>query len=280
MNKEIKIFNNDKFGLVRTVTLKDEPWFVAADVARILGYTNPNEAVADHVDSDDKFLRGERGSEMLKLFSSVKEMQKELGRQDNWFINESGIYSLVFGSKLPSAKEFKHWVTHEVLPTIRKHGAYATPDTLDKMIASPEFGIKLLTALKEEQEKNGKLTEELDAAQPSIVFAKAVSASDTSILIGGLAKLIKQNGINIGQKRLFQWMRDKGYLIKAGNDKNIPTQRSMEMGLFEVKEGSYVDSDGVNRTTRTTKVTGKGQIYFINKFMENNRVMNKEEAHA
>ena len=266
MYKEIQIFSNDQFGQLRTVIIDKEPWFVGKDVADTLGYSDTNKAVAMHVDNEDKKLND--------------KTSPSFGQRGATLINESGIYSLVFGSKLPSAKEFKHWVTHEVLPTIRKHGAYATPDTLDKMIASPEFGIKLLTALKEEQEKNGKLTEELDAAQPSIVFAKAVSASDTSILIGGLAKLIKQNGINIGQKRLFQWMRDNGYLIKAGNDKNIPTQRSMEMGLFEVKEGSYVDGDGVNRTTRTTKVTGKGQIYFINKFMENNPVMHKEEAHA
>ena len=266
MNKEIQVFSNNQFGQLRTVIIDKEPWFVGKDVADTLGYSDTNKAVAMHVDNEDKKLND--------------KTSPSFGQRGATLINESGLYSLVFGSKLPSAKEFKHWVTHEVLPTIRKHGAYATPDTLDKMIASPEFGIKLLTALKEEQEKNGKLTEELDAAQPSIVFAKAVSASDTSILIGGLAKLIKQNGINIGQKRLFQWMRDKGYLIKTGNDKNIPTQRSMEMGLFEVKEGSYVDGDGVNRTTRTTKVTGKGQIYFINKFMENNRVMNKEEAHA
>ena len=140
MRKDIQIFNNDKFGAVRTVTLQDEPWFVAADVARILGYTNPNEAVSDHVDSDDKFLRGERGSEMLKLFSSVKEMQKELGRQDNWFINESGVYSLVFGSKLESAKEFKHWVTHDVLPSIRKTGAYQIP----KVTPNPHYRTRMV----------------------------------------------------------------------------------------------------------------------------------------
>lgn len=265
MNKEIQIFNDDKFGQLRTVVIDNEPWFVGKDVATALGYADAFGALKKHVDNEDK------QNCQNNSFESPRGMT---------VINESGLYSLVLSSKLPTAKKFKRWVTSVVLPTIRKHGAYATPDTLDKMIASPEFGIKLLTALKEEQERNGKLTEELDAAQPSIVFAKAVSASDTSILVGGLAKLIKQNGIDIGQKRLFQWMRDKGYLIKAGNDKNIPTQRSMEMGLFEVKEGSYVDGDGVNRTTRTTKVTGKGQIYFINKFMENNRVMNKEEAHA
>lgn len=125
--KDIQIFNNPEFGQVRTVVIDDEPWFVGKDVAGILGYKNPNEAIHDHVDSEDKFLRSERGREMLKLFSSVKEMQDELGRQDNWFINESGVYSLVFGSKLESAKKFKHWITSEVLPAIRKTGGYQKP---------------------------------------------------------------------------------------------------------------------------------------------------------
>ena len=259
MNKDIQIFSSNQFGQLRTVEDGDKVYFVAIDVAKALGYSNTRDAINKHCKGVAK--------------RDVPHPQNKDKTVEVSVIPEGDVYRLITHSHLPAAEKFESWVFDEVLPTIRKHGAYATPDTLDKMIASPEFGIKLLTALKNEQEKNGKLSAELDAAQPSIVFAKAVSASDTSILIGGLAKLIKQNGIDIGQKRLFQWMRDKGYLIKAGNDKNIPTQRSMEMGLFEVKEGSYVDGDGVNRTTRTTKVTGKGQIYFINKFMENNPVM-------
>ena len=133
--KDIQIFNNPEFGEVRTVVIDDEPWFVGKDVAGILGYKNPNEAIHDHVDSEDKFLRSERGREMLKLFSSVKEMQDELGRQDNWFINESGVYSLVFGSKLESAKKFKRWITHDVIPAIRKTGGYHVPQSPEEQMA-------------------------------------------------------------------------------------------------------------------------------------------------
>ena len=152
MNNQITVFASDKFGDVRIVQIGSEAWFVGKDVAEILGYQNPNKAIQDHVDSEDKFIRSQRGREMLKLFSSLKDMQEKLGRQDNWFINESGVYSLIFGSKLPQAKEFKHWVTHEVLPSIRKHGAYLTDNALEEALTSPDFLIKLATQLKEEKE--------------------------------------------------------------------------------------------------------------------------------
>ena len=265
---ELKLFSNPEFGSVRAVELDDGPWFVGKDVATILGYANPNEAIIDHVDEDDKFLRGTRGSEMLKLFRSLKEMQDELGRQDNWFINESGVYALVFGSHLPSAKAFKHWVTHEVLPAIRKHGAYMTKDTLEKALTSPDFGIRLLTELKAEREKNAAQAAEIEAARPKVIFADAVATSKTCILVGALAKLIKQNGIDIGQNRLFEWLRVNKYLIsRKGSDYNLPTQRSMQQGLFEIKESSHVNGDGVNIVTKTPKVTGKGQQYFINRYL-------------
>lgn len=273
---ELKLFSNPEFGSVRAVELDDGPWFVGKDVATILGYANPNEAIIDHVDEDDKFLRGTRGSEILKLFRSLKEMQDELGRQDNWFINESGVYALVFGSHLPSAKAFKHWVTHEVLPAIRKHGAYMTKDTLEKALTSPDFGIRLLTELKAEREKNAAQAAEIEAARPKVIFADAVATSKTCILVGALAKLIKQNGIDIGQNRLFAWLRDNGYLIKSGENKNMPTQAAMDMKLFEVKESHFMDNNGTNKTTRTTKVTGKGQQYFINKFLAKKDAGTKE----
>ena len=274
MNNQIKVFASDKFGDVRIVQIDSEPWFVGKDVAEILGYRNPNEAIQDHVDSEDKFIRSQRGSEMLKLFSSLKDMQEKLGRQDNWFINESGVYSLIFGSKLPQAKEFKHWVTHEVLPSIRKHGAYLTDNALEEALTSPDFLIKLATQLKEEKEARLKAEQKtieqektIEEQKPKVLFADAVSASKTSILIGDLAKLIRQNGVEVGQKRLFEWLRSNGWLMKSGKSKNMPTQRGMEMKLFEVKEGSYVDSNGVNVVTKTTKVTGKGQQYFVNVFL-------------
>ena len=275
MTKELQIFENAEFGKIRTVVLDGEPWFVGKDVAEILGYRNPNEALQDHIDYEDKFMRSERGSEMLKLFNTVKKIQENFGRQDNWFINESGVYSLVFQSKLPTAKAFKRWVTSEVLPAIRKHGGYMTPEKVEEALMNPDVMIRLATELKAERQKRqalSKLADEQGAQiakmQPKALFADAVSASETSILIGGLAKLIKQNGVDIGQKRLFDWLREHGFLIKNGTDKNMPTQRAMERGLFEVKEGSFVDGNGVNRITRTTKVTGKGQIYFVNRFLK------------
>ena len=249
---ELEIFNNPEFGRIRATEINGEPYFVGKDVAEALGYEKPRNAIAQHVDPDDALKQG---------------LTDSLGReQEAIFISESGVYALVFSSKLPKAKEFKHWVTSEVLPTIRKHGAYATPATIESIIADPDNGIKLLTALKEEQEKRKALQTQIAEQKPKVIFAEAVSASKTSILIGDLAKILKQNGIDIGQKRLFAWLRDNGYLIKGGSSKNMPTQRAMDMGLFVVKEGSYVNGEGVNVTTKTTKVTGKGQIYFINKF--------------
>lgn len=247
---ELEIFNNPEFGQIRATEINGEPYFVGKDIAEALGYTNPQKAIRDHVDQEDKTL-----NESFTVNGTMAVL-----------ISESGVYSLVFGSQLPKAKEFKHWVTSEVLPTIRKHGAYATPATIESIIADPDNGIKLLTALKEEQEKRKALQTQIAEQKPKVIFAEAVSASKTSILIGDLAKILKQNGIDIGQKRLFSWLRDNGYLIKGGSSKNMPTQRSMDMGLFVVKEGSYVNGEGVNVTTKTTKVTGKGQIYFINKF--------------
>ena len=247
---ELEIFNNPEFGQIRATEINGEPYFVGKDIAEALGYTNPQKAIRDHVDEEDKTL-----NESFTVNGTMAVL-----------ISESGVYSLVFGSQLPKAKEFKHWVTSDVLPTIRKHGAYATPATIESIIADPDNGIKLLTALKEEQEKRKALQTQIAEQKPKVIFAEAVSASKTSILIGDLAKILKQNGIDIGQKRLFSWLRDNGYLIKGGSSKNMPTQRSMDMGLFVVKEGSYVNGEGVNVTTKTTKLTGKGQIYFINKF--------------
>ena len=264
--KDIQIFNNPEFGEVRTVVIDDEPWFVGKDVAGILGYKNPNEAIHDHVDSEDKFLRSERGREMLKLFSSVKEMQDELGRQDNWFINESGVYSLVFGSKLESAKKFKRWITHDVIPAIRKTGGYHVPQSPEEQMAQGLIAAQKLLAEKDKR---------IEEMRPKEIFADAVSVSKTDILIGDLAKLIKQNGHDIGQKRLFSWLREKGYLIKRkGLDWNMPTQKAMEMKLFRVKETVVTHADGHTTVNKTTKVTGKGQVYFVNKFLATSKALN------
>ena len=253
---ELQMFESAEFGKMRTLVKDGEPYFVGKDVAEILGYTNPNEALADHVDAEDKL----NSKTLLSL-----------GQRGGWLINESGLYSLVLSSKLPTAKKFKRWVTSEILPAIRKHGGYLTPDKVEEILTNPDSIIRLATQLKEERAKRAEAEKVIEEQRPKALFADAVSASKTSILIGALAKLIRQNGVDVGQKRLFEWLRKKGYLIKSGNDKNMPTQRSMERGLFEVKEGSYVDGDGVNRITRTTKVTGKGQLYFVNKFLSSMR---------
>ena len=255
MENQITVFASDKFGDVRIVQIGNEPWFVGKDIATALGYGEGKSlanAVANHVDVEDK---------------GVTKMMTPGGKQNVTIINESGLYSLIMSSKLPQAKEFKRWVTHEVLPSIRKHGAYLTDNALEEALTSPDFLIKLATQLKEEKEARLEAEKKIEEQKPKVIFADAVSASKTSILIGDLAKLIRQNGVEVGQKRLFEWLRQNGWLMKSGNSKNMPTQRGMEMKLFEVKEGSYVDSNGVNVVTKTTKVTGKGQQYFVNVFL-------------
>ena len=255
--REIQIFENAEFGKIRTTVIDGEPWFVGNDVATALGYSNPQKAIRDHVDEED------RTKDMESRFATPS-IKDSLGREQYpVYINESGVYALVFGSKLPTARAFKRWVTHEVLPAIRKTGSYHASGSY--MIDDP---IERARAWIREQEERKQLAAANAAMQPKALFADAVSASETSILIGGLAKLIKQNGVDIGQKRLFDWLREHSFLIKNGTDKNMPTQRAMERGLFEVKEGSFVDGNGVNRITRTTKVTGKGQIYFVNRFLK------------
>ena len=275
MENLVQVFDNAEFGKVRTVVIESEPYFIGKDIADILGYKNPNEAIQEHVDEEDKFIRSSRGSEMLKLFSSIKDIQNKFGRQDNWFINESGVYSLVFGSKLPTAKKFKRWVTSQVLPAIRKHDGYLTPEKVEEVLLNPDTIITLATNLKAEQEKRKAAELQIEADRPKVVFADSVSVSHTNILISELAKVLKQNGVpNMGQNRLFQWLRDNNYLIsRRGTDYNMPMQKSMEMGLFCIKETTVNHSDGHTSISRTPKVTGKGQIYFVNKFLNSTKAL-------
>lgn len=252
---ELQIFSNPEFGQVRVMMQNNEPWFVGKDVAEVLKYSNSRKALIDHVDEDDK---------------GVTKCDTLGGIQDLTIINESGLYSLVLSSKLPTAKKFKHWVTSEVLPSIRKHGAYMTEDTIEKALTSPDFLIQLATKLKKEQQARLEAEKKLDEQKPKVIFADAVSVSHTSILVGELAKILKQNGVEVGQNRLFERLRTEGYLIsRKGTDYNMPTQKSMELGLFEIKETSITHSDGHTTISKTPKVTGKGQIYFINKFKGN-----------
>lgn len=234
---------------VRTVTINNEPYFVGKDVAGVLGYSGTAKAIRTHVDGEDK---------------GVTTMDTPGGKQDLVIINESGLYSLILSSKLPQAKEFKRWVTSEVLPTIRKNGMFATDELLD----NPDFAIATLQRLKEEREAKKLLEAQIEADKPKVLFADAVSASKSSCLIGELAKILKQNGIDIGQNKLFQWLRANGYLIsRRGESWNQPTQKSMQLGLFELKKTNINHADGHTTVNTTTKVTGKGQQYFINKFL-------------
>lgn len=241
-------FNGSK---VRGVLIENTPWLVGKDVTEILGYKNSSKSIKDHVDDEDKLNN--------KSLSS-------LGQRGGWLINESGFYSLVFGSRMPFAKQFKHWVTSEVLPAIRKHGAYMTDQKAFDVVHNKTGLIDLLQQAADQlQQKDIQIAE----MKPKALFADAITESDTSILVGDLAKILRQNGIEIGARRLFQWLRKNHYLIsRRGSDYNSPTQRSMEMGLFEIKESSHINGNGVNVITKTPKVTGKGQQYFVNKFLE------------
>lgn len=252
---ELKIFENPAFGKVRVVEQGGEPWFVGKDVAEILGYSDLNKAVAMHVDDDDKKLND--------------KTSPSFGQRGTTLINESGLYSLVLSSKLPDAKKFKHWVTAEVLPAIRKTGGYIAGS--EKMSDAELMAKAVLVAqatIKERDARIKELESDTQRMKPKEIFADAVSASDQTILIGDLAKLIKQNGHDIGQKRMFEWLRNNGYLIKRqGADYNSPTQRAMELGLFRIKETAVTHSDGHVTISKTVKVTGKGQAYFVNKLL-------------
>lgn len=246
---ELQIFNNEEFGEIRTVTVNDEVWFVAKDVCEALKHTNTTVA--------------------MQMLEEDERTKLSLGRAgETNCINESGLYTLIIKSNLPKAKKFRKWVTSEVLPSIRKNGGYiAGQESLsdDELMAKA-----LMVAQSKIAERDTLIVEQqraIERMKPQKIFAEAVATSHTSILVGDLAKLICQNGVQIGQKRLFEWLRNNNFLIKSGASRNMPQQRFVEQGLFEVKESNIQNPDGSVRITRTTKVTGKGQIYFINKFL-------------
>ena len=237
---------------VRTVQKGSDILWILKDVCGILGIEKYRDA-ATRLDDD------EREPVLVDTLG---------GRQEMIAVTESGLYSIILLSRKPEAKKFKRWVTHEVLPTIRKHGAYVTPAKLEELMNDPDSWIKVLTALKEERAAKERLQLEATENKPKVIFADAVSVSEGTILIGELAKILKGNGIEIGQNRLFEKLRQDGYLIKRkGTDYNAPTQRAMELGLFRVKETAITHSDGHVTISKTTKVTGKGQQYFINLFL-------------
>lgn len=248
--KNLQIFSNNEFGEIRTVTIDGNPWFVGRDVTEVLGYVNSRKALLDHVDDEDKY--------------DGVTIRDSIGREQNpVMINESGLYSLILSSKMPNAKRFKHWVASEVIPSVRKNGGYIANQ--ENMTPEQIMAAGLQAAQKIIEEKNRQIQEQeadIQRMRPKEVFADAVTTSRTSILIGQLAKIISQNGVQIGQNRLFAWLRENGYLIiRRGTDYNMPTQRAMEMRLFEIKERTVNKPDGSSMITRTTLITGKGQQY-------------------
>lgn len=245
---EIQIFNSPEFGQVRTLVIDNEPWFVGKDVAEALGYKNTKDALAKHVDSEDK--------EILKSQNATLE---NIPNRGVTVVNESGLYSLVLSSKLPSAKKFKRWVTSEVLPALRKTGQYQV-----KELSGQELMAK---ALIEAQSVLAAKDKQIEEMKPKALFADAVSASKGSISVGSLAKLLAQNGIAIGQNRLFAWLRDNNFLIKDGKSKNVATQRYIDQGLFELKANVTFENGETKTHKPTTMVTGKGQRYFIDLFL-------------
>ena len=244
---EIQTFDFDGSG-IRTLTIDEEPYFVGKDVAQVLGYYNPRDAIAKHVDAEDK---------------GVAKCDTLGGQQNQTVINESGLYSLILGSKLPEAKRFKRWVTSEVLPSLRRNGMYA----MDELLDNPDLAINALQKLKEEREARRQLELQNEQMKPKALFAEAVETSSTSILIGDMAKLLRQNGVEVGQRRLFDWLRTNGWLMKTGESRNMPTQKAMEKGYFEIREWTISNPDGSVRIAKTTKVTGKGQVWLTNEFM-------------
>ena len=250
-----QIFTHEAFGRIRAVERGGQPWFIAKDVCDCLDIRTND--VANSLDEDEKG------------YESVVSLG---GAQQTLIISEPGLYSLILRSRKPEAKAFKRWLVHEVIPTSRRHGVYATPQTVEAMLNDPETTIKILTALKEERAQRQVLEARAEADRPKIVFAESIEVARTSILVGEMAKLIKQaTGHDIGQNRFFEWLRDRGYLHKSGSQRNMPTQRSIDAEWMEIKEGTRIGSSGECHITRTTKITGRGQIYFVNLFAAQSR---------
>lgn len=251
LTTDIQIFKNEQFGQIRVVERDGEPWFVAVDICGALDIANSRDALT-RIDEDEK------GVALTDTLGGAQEVA---------VVNEPGLYSLVLGSRKSEARAFKRWITHDVIPAIRKTGMYATPATVEAMLANPDTMIQVLQAFKDEREQRLALETRVVADAPKVAFADAVETSTDSCLVGQLAKIIRQNGYEIGANRLFEYLRKEGYLCRAGSNRNMPTQRSMEAGWFEVKESVLENPDGSIRVVRTPKVTGKGQIYFMNKFL-------------
>lgn len=253
---DLQVFRNKEFGELTLLEIDNEPWFVGKEVAEKLGYENTKDSLARHVSVEDR--RVIQRSENTRTLQRSGNTTLEIPNRGLTIINESGLYSLILGSKLESAKRFKRWVTSEVLPAIRRTGSYSNQPTGGKLLALAVLEAQKLLEAKDE---------EIARMKPKEIFADSVASSHSTILIGELAKILKANGYETGQKRLFETFRQDGFLIKRnGSDYNMPTQKAMELGLFEIKETVINNPDGSIRVSKTTKVTGKGQIYFVNRY--------------
>lgn len=251
--EQLQIFNSPQFGDIRVISDENNnPLFVANDIACALGYSKPNNAISNHC----KHATLKQG--IIDSMGRVQTMN---------VIPESDLYRLVLKSQLQEAEKFQDWVCEDVLPSIRKHGLYATATTIEQMLSDPDAAIQLLQKLKDERSKRIEAESKNKELQPKAIFADAVATSNKSCLIGELAKILCQNGIDIGQNKLFRWMRNNGYLCSKGESYNQPTQKAMNLGLFEIKKTTITKPNNTLLVTVTTKVTGKGQIYFVNKFI-------------
>lgn len=271
MNKP-EIFRHEMFGELPIIVVEGMEWFGATEAARALSFAKPHDAVTNHVDDDDSVIHG--------VTDSLGRIQKKK------FINESGLYSIIFGAAKQGnnpeikemARKFKRWVTSEVLPTIRKTGGYVQRGRAEEFVNAwlPYLDDTSKHAVASALEQNKKLMSEnntlkvtIEEQKPKVVYSDAVQVSKDAVLVKDLAATLRQKGIDIGEKRLFEWLREHGYLCKKKGDLwNMPTQKSLDLGVFVVKHGLRTGSGGEMRKTRTPKVTGKGQIYFVNKFLE------------
>lgn len=248
---ELKIFSNSEFGEVRTVIIDNEPWFVGKDMADILRYQNGSRDINRHVDEEDR--------SKTMIFDGMQD-------KETIVINESGLYSLILSSKMPDAKKFKRWVTTEILPTIRKHGTYMTDSVLEQAVSDPDFMIGLLTNLKEEKEKRQLAEERNEKNKPKVLMAETMLASKESKDVGILSTKLQEMGIkNMGRNNLYKYFRDHGYVIKTGERRNLPTQRSIDLGIMDTDTRPYFRNDEIFYEDKT-KITPKGFEYFINKF--------------
>lgn len=252
MTNDLKTFTNDQFGSLRTVTIDNEPWFVAADVCKALEIGNSRQALT-RLDDDEK---------------GVISTDTPGGKQEMATVSEPGLYSLVLGSRKPEARQFKRWITHDVIPAIRSHGGYLTPELTEQVLSDPDTIIRLATDLKKERSARIQAEQRIALDAPKVLFADAVSSSQDDIPISELAKFLKQNGVDTGRNRLFDTLRADGYIQKFSTE---PTQKAMELGLFRIVERTHLDPDGSSRLCRTTKVTGKGQLYFVQRYVKSNQ---------